>query len=236
MTWLTKKRYDMVHGLKIYKIPDEVIKFTEKTMETCWVELIAGGKSLAEVKIQRGIFQGDTLSPLLFVIAIMSLNHILRKFTAWYKLSKSQEKINHLMYMDDIKQFAKNGKELETLIRTVRIYSQGIEMWIGIDKYTMLVMTSGKLHMTEGIELLNQEKIRMLWEKGTYKHLGILKADTIKQVEMKEKKSISCKPECCSRKRDLIKEISPPRKILGIIFKLDKRTIQTNRPEKRGRG
>ena len=36
------------------------------------------------------------------------------------KLSKSQEKINHLIYMDDIKPFAKNEKELEILIQNVR--------------------------------------------------------------------------------------------------------------------
>ena len=40
----------------------------------------------------------------------------------------------------------------------------------------------------EGIELPNQENIRMLREKETYKYLGILEVDTIKQVEMKEKK------------------------------------------------
>ena len=34
--------------------------------------------------------------------------------------------------------------------------------------------------MMEGIELSNQEKIRMLGEKETYKYLGILEADTIK--------------------------------------------------------
>ena len=47
--------------------------------------------------------------------------------------------------------------------------------------------------MTEGKELPNQEKIRMLGEKETYKYLGILEADGIKQSEMKEKnkKSIS---------------------------------------------
>ena len=49
---------------------------------------------------------------------MMPLNHILRKFTAEYKLSRSQEKINHVMYMDDIKLFAKNEKELKTLINT----------------------------------------------------------------------------------------------------------------------
>ena len=41
--------------------------------------------------------------------------------------------------------------------------------------------------MIEGIELPKQEKIRMLGEKEIYKYLGILKADTINQVEMKEK-------------------------------------------------
>ena len=68
------------------------------------------GRSLAEMKFQRGIFQGDALLPLQFIIAMMSLNHILRKCTAGYKLSKSQKKINHLMYMDDIKLLAKKKK------------------------------------------------------------------------------------------------------------------------------
>ena len=68
------------------------------------------------------------------------------------------------MYIDDIKLFAKNEKELETLIHAVRIYSQDIEM-----------------------KLPNQDKIRTLAENETYKYLGILEADTIKQVEMKGK-------------------------------------------------
>ena len=41
--------------------------------------------------------------------------------------------------------------------------------------------------MTKGIEQLNQDKIRTLEEKETYKYLGILEADDIKQVKMKEK-------------------------------------------------
>ena len=51
----------------------------------------------------------------------------------------------------------------------------------------MLIMKSRKRATTEEIELLNQEKIMMLVEKGTYKYLGILEADNFKQVEMKEK-------------------------------------------------
>ena len=76
-------------------------------MKNWRVELTARGKGLAEWKIQRGIFQGNVLSPLLFVIVIIPLNHIFNKCTSEYKLHKLQEKINHLMYIDDIKLFAK---------------------------------------------------------------------------------------------------------------------------------
>ena len=55
------------------------------------VELTAGGRSLPEVKIQRGIFQ-DVLSPLQSIIVMMPLNHIPRKCTAGYKLSRSQKR------------------------------------------------------------------------------------------------------------------------------------------------
>ena len=41
--------------------------------------------------------------------------------------------------------------------------------------------------MTEGIELLNPEKIRTLGEKETSKYLGIFEVDTIRHAEMKEK-------------------------------------------------
>ena len=90
------------------------------------------------------------------------------------------------MYMDDIKLFANNEKEQETLIHTVRIFSQDIRMEFGIEKCALLVMKSGK-HLTDGIELPNQDKIRTLAENKTYKYLGILEADTIKQVETKNK-------------------------------------------------
>ena len=47
------------------------------------------------------------------------------------------------------------------------------------------------------MELPNQEKIRTLGEKETYKYLDMLEADTIKPVEMKEnlKKNKSQKNE-----------------------------------------
>ena len=76
--------------------------------------------------------------------AMIPLDHILRKCTAVHKLSRSQENINHPMYMDDIKLFTKNEKQLETLLHAVRIYSQDIGMELSSEKWVMLVMKSGK--------------------------------------------------------------------------------------------
>ena len=62
-------------------------------------------------------------------------------------------------------------------------------------------MKSGKRHLTDGMELPNQEKIRTLGEKETYKYFGILEADAIKQVEMNDK----IQKEYLRRTRKLLK-------------------------------
>ena len=60
-------------------------------------------------------------------------------------------------------------------------------MAFGIEKCAMLAMKSGKQHLTDGLELPYQDKIRTLAENETYKYLHILEADTIKQVQIKNK-------------------------------------------------
>ena len=105
-------------------------------------------------------------------------------------------------------------KKMETLIHTVRIYSPDIGMEFGIEKYAMPVMKSAKRHLSGGMELPNQDKMRTLGEKETYKYLDILEPETTKQVELKEKikkeylrrtrKLLETK-QCC---RNLIREIN----------------------------
>ena len=170
MSWIDcKKEYGVVSQnwimpyLKMFKISSEVLQFIENSMENWRVKQTAGGKSLTEVKIQRGIFQRYALSSLLFVIAMMWLNHILRKCTGGYKLTKLQEKIN-LMFMDDSKLFAKNEKELVTWLPAVRVYSPDIGIEFGLEKYSLLIRRSENREMTKGIELPNQDKIWMIWE------------------------------------------------------------------------
>ena len=71
-------------------------------------------------------------------------------------------------------------------------------------------MKSGKRHMTDGIELPNQDRIRTLEEKETYKYLGILEADTIKQVQIKD----TIRKEYLRRTRKLLETKPSSRNLL----------------------
>ena len=74
----------------------------------------------------------------------MPLTYKLKKCTMGNKFSKSQEKINHLMYTNDIKLFAKNEKQLVTFLQTIRKFSQDKGMEFGIEKFAMFIMKSRK--------------------------------------------------------------------------------------------
>ena len=62
--------------------------------------------------------------------------------------------------MEDIKIFAKNNREQETLIHTIRIYSldRGIE--VGIKKCARHIIKKEKRKTTEGINLHKKESFR----------------------------------------------------------------------------
>ena len=151
-----------------------------------WKVMICSGNSkLGEVEIKRGIFQGYCLCTLVFVLALIPLSLILRKTKAAYEFSASKEKINHLLFMDDLKLYSRSEKVLESLVQTVHVFSEDIGMECGIEKCAMLVMEKGKIVKSVGRELPNGRVIKSLQEDKSYKYLGILEADKFLEEKMK---------------------------------------------------
>ena len=60
-------------------LADNIIGLIKQSMNKWKTNLYADGKILGSVPIRKGIFQGDSFSPLLFVIALLPLTHILEK-------------------------------------------------------------------------------------------------------------------------------------------------------------
>ena len=83
--------------------------------------------------------------------------------------------------MDDLKLFGKNEEQIDSLVKTVQIFSKDIGMEFGIKKCGMLVMKKGKIVESDGIQLPDGETIKIAEQDG-YKYLGILELDKIMEA------------------------------------------------------
>ena len=153
MAWIDyKKAYDMVsHSwiiecLDLFGVADNIKSLLVNSMEKWKLMLCSGNSEFGEVEIKHGIFQGDSLSPLVFVLALIPLSLILRKEKAAYEFSESKDKINNLLFMDDLKLYSPSLKGLDLLVQIV--FSEGIGMEFGIEKCAMLVMEKGKIEVS----------------------------------------------------------------------------------------
>ena len=192
MAWIDyKKAYDMVPHSRIiqcfdlFGVAENIKSLLVNSMEKWKVMLCSGNSKLGEVEIKRGIFQGDSLSPLVFVLALILLSLILRKAKTAYEFSGSKEKINHLLFMDDFKLYSQSEKGLDSLVQAVRVFSEDIGMEFGIEKCATLVMEKGKIVKSVSRELPDGNVIKSLQEHKSYKYLGILEVGKFLEEKMK---------------------------------------------------
>ena len=120
MAWIDyKKAYDIVphswilETLKLTGVAQNIQRLLGAGMKNWRRTLMSNGQNLGNVNIRRGIFQGDSLSLLLFVACLIPLSVILRKTQGKYQLSKEGESINHLLFMDDLKLYGSDERQID---------------------------------------------------------------------------------------------------------------------------
>ena len=163
----------LIECLEIYGTEENTITFLKNTIPNRKTILTNSGTRLAEVNIRRGIFQGDSLSPLLFIVAMIPMTRVLETMEVRYQLKKGVSRINYLMFTDDFKLFVRG-----TLVLTVRIVSSDIRMEFGIEKCALVNIQRGKVTRTEGIQLPDGNNIKDI-DETRYKYLGIIEGEEI---------------------------------------------------------
>ena len=129
-----------MHGLTIVKptIRPHIVgyrrPFVNASMKQWNTGLTASNQRVGNVKIRCGIFQGDSLSPLLIALVMIPLTLMLRQTKASYELKKGGKKINYLLFMDDLKLFAKNEDQIDSLVNTVRMFFRGHQNGVWVTK------------------------------------------------------------------------------------------------------
>ena len=125
----------IIKCLHLFGLAENIKSLLVNSIEKWKVMLSSWNSELGEVEIKQGIFQGDALSPLVFVLV-----SIKKGKGSIYEFSESKEKMNHLLFMDDLKLYSWSEKRLDSLVQTVRVFSEDIGMEFGIGKCAMLVM------------------------------------------------------------------------------------------------
>ena len=114
---------------------------------------------------------------------MIPLSLLLRKVKACYEWGRKKFKLNHLLFMDDLKLFGKSEDQIDSLVQTVFIFSEDIGMEFGLKKCGVVILKKGKLVKFDGIHLPNQEIMKEVDDN----YFDILELDKIKEHEMKIK-------------------------------------------------
>ena len=172
--------------LEMFVIANNALEFLNNSMSSWKLELNASGKTSGGVDMRREIFQSDSLSPLLFVLCMVPLTWLLRRAKTGYEWRNKGFKLNHLLFMDDLKLFAESKSEIDSLIQSLLIFSEDIGKQCGIKKSGVRIMKTGKIIRTNCIRQPDAKHLKDIDETG-YTYVGILGTDKIKDKELKEK-------------------------------------------------
>ena len=148
----------IIDCLDLFGLAENIKSLLVNSLEKWKVMLCSGN----ELEIKRGIFQGDSLFPLVFVLELIPLSLILRKVKATYEFSESKQKINHLLFMDNVKLYTLSEKGLDSLVQAVRVFNEAIGMEFTIEKCAMLVIDKGKVVKSVGTEWPNGKVIKSI--------------------------------------------------------------------------
>ena len=167
--WIdVKKAFDsvdhvyLIKCLEKYNFPPWILNFLKDIISKWKLSIRAGKDEILEKSVERGILQGDSLSPLLFVLCIDPLSRQLNG--AHKKLNIPTESgtyiTNHLLFIDDLKLLAESDKVLKELMKETKEFFRTIGLEMNKDKSATNTEACAKeAKLLEGI--------------GSYKYLGI---------------------------------------------------------------
>jgi hypothetical protein len=162
--------------LKTVGLPISLLRSIKHMMQGWSVRYEVGygrNKSISQaLNVKNGVLQGDTLSPLLFCLAMAPVAYSLDELGGKYRtytrsVRENPLETNQLWYMDDLKLYCNSRNSLRSTLQHVKTELSSISLRINPKKCAIVTITP----LEPGD--VGIENVRLLGEQETYKYLGL---------------------------------------------------------------
>lgn len=181
--WLDyKKAFDsvphqwLIRSLELAKVPDKIVNIVRKLNKIWSTQVHLQGETnqiiTDTIHYKKGIFQGDSLSVVLFVLSVNPLSHMLNKLNGYAAGQNKSLNITHNFFVDDLKLYAATQSNLYKLLSVVTTFSKDIDMQFGIDKCAYVKIEKGKQVSCRAKINVNDLEISPVADGDTYRYLG----------------------------------------------------------------
>jgi len=181
----------MEKSIELVGVNSKIVRFCKLSMEKWNTRLILITKQEVmqsqPIQLRRGIFQFFAILPLLFCIELIPLTNELNRADYGYQVHRTERKISHLLYMDDLKLLGRNENDLENEIKIVQTISKDMNMKFGVGKCARICLKRGSVQSKIHVGSTFENDIKELDPKKAYKYLGIEDSFDIEHKNKKEK-------------------------------------------------
>ena len=163
-------------ALRLAKVPENIVVSIEK-MSKLWATIATLKGTNQTIKTDlitylKGIFQGDSLSVIIFVLGVNPLSFMIKRLRGYAAGKDRNTNITHDFFVDDLKLYSSTTNGIKKQLDLVTRFSQDISMNFGQDKCAHLVIEKRKIkHNGQDLEM-NGVKIQQVDEGECYKYLG----------------------------------------------------------------
>jgi hypothetical protein len=182
-----KKAFDSIHqhaifeALEAYGVGNHMIDLIKELYQDCSAHLNINNIKGEDFSISRGVRQGDTLSPLLFIITLNGLLDWIEKEPEGYTMMQGL-KVGTIAYCDDLVLIAPSKKDTKKLFNKLKTFCK----WAGLEinpkksaytnncKIIGIESPSTKLQVEENLNgAVTSTLVTTLSHKQPYKYMGI---------------------------------------------------------------
>ena len=139
----------MLQALRLAKIPENIVIMIEK-LSKLWPTIVTikgDDQSILtkEIKYFKGIFQGDSLSVILFILCLNPLSYLINNLKGYAAGKDRNVNITHNFFVDDLKLYSSTLNGIKKQLDLVTTYSNDIGMQFGQEKCAYLMIEKGKI-------------------------------------------------------------------------------------------